>query len=233
LNARPTRLAPAALLRLTLLAVLPAMFAGMAGAGDVTVTLRTPGGVPLESAVAWLTPVEGTLPAPPAAPVVVDQRSRRFVPLVTVIQRGTRVEFPNSDDIRHSVYSFSDARPFQLKLYSGRPAAPLDFPRSGVVTLGCNIHDQMIAWIVVVDSAWFGRSDATGAVVLRGVPAGRYRLQAWHPGQDVAPEERAVTVATAPTTAAIVLDAAELSTLLPDTEGHSMSGAGHPARPVR
>lgn len=214
-------------------ALLVAMLPSAGFAADVTLDLRTPAGRPLADAVAWLTPLDGAVPAAPATPVVVDQKARRFVPLVTVIQRGTLVEFPNSDNIRHSVYSFSDTRPFQLKLYSGSPSAPVDFPRSGIVTLGCNIHDQMLAWIAVVDSPWFGRSDAAGSLVVRGVPPGRYRLQGWHPGQDAAPPEQGLVIGSGAAAATLVIDAAELRTLLPDTEGHTAAGAAHPARTAR
>jgi hypothetical protein len=83
--------------------------------------------------------------------------------------------------VRHHVYSFSPSKPFELKLYSGRPVAPVVFDQAGVVTLGCNIHDQMVAHVVVVPTPLHGRTDATGRFVLE-LPAGEHRLRAWHPG---------------------------------------------------
>lgn len=112
---------------------------------------------------------------------VIDQLDKEFVPRVSVLQTGTPVEFPNSDNIRHQVYSFSPAKTFTLKLYSGRPGEPVVFDKPGVVVLGCNIHDHMIAWVVAVDTPWFARTDAHGQAALRELPAGSYQLSVWHP----------------------------------------------------
>lgn len=110
----------------------------------------------------------------------IAQRQRTFVPSVLLVQTGTAVEFPNLDTVRHHVYSFSPPRPFELKLYAGRPAAPVVFDRAGVVTLGCNIHDQMVGTVVVVDTPLFGRTDDTGRITL-DLPPGEHRLRTWHP----------------------------------------------------
>jgi hypothetical protein len=95
------------------------------------------------------------------------------------VPTGTAISFPNLDTVRHHVYSFSPARTFELKLYNGRPSTPVVFDRAGVVVLGCNIHDQMVGTVVVVDTPLFGRTDAAGRVVLE-VPAGEHRLLTWH-----------------------------------------------------
>lgn len=97
------------------------------------------------------------------------------------MQTGTRVTFPNSDNVRHQVYSFSPAKHFELKLYSGTHTSSELFDQAGLVTLGCNIHDWMLGYIYVVDTPWFGKSDAAGAIRLSHVPAGSYTLQLWHP----------------------------------------------------
>jgi hypothetical protein len=112
---------------------------------------------------------------------VMDQKNRMFIPHVLAVQTGTSVRFPNSDDIRHHVYSFSPAKPFQLPLYKGTPANPEVFDRAGVVTLGCNIHDQMSAFILVVDTPYFEKTAANGRASLRDVSAGRYALRVWYP----------------------------------------------------
>ena len=103
--------------------------------------------------------------------------------------------FPNKDNIRHHVYSFSPARPFELKLYSGRPANPVVFDHAGLVTLGCNIHDVMLGYVLVVDTPYHAVSQADGLAVLHDIPAGDWQLHAWLPGlheQGLAP--RAVHV---------------------------------------
>lgn len=107
------------------------------------------------------------------------QKNRSFQPGVLVIQTGTAVSFPNYDTVRHHIYSFSSIKPFEIKLYAGTPAAPMVFDKPGTAVLGCNIHDQMSAVIHVVDTPYFGKTDAQGQLTLN-VPVGEHRLQAWH-----------------------------------------------------
>jgi hypothetical protein len=108
------------------------------------------------------------------------QRGRQFVPQVLVVQVGTSVSFPNQDTVRHHVYSFSPVKPFELKLYAGTPSEPIVFDKVGTAVLGCNIHDQMSGWVVVVDTPYFGKTDTAGQVQL-DVPEGEHLLRAWHP----------------------------------------------------
>ena len=112
---------------------------------------------------------------------VVDQRNTQFVPRVSVVTVGTPVTFPNSDNVRHQVCSFSPAKRFELPLYSGKPAAPVVFATPGVVELGCNIHDWMLAYVVVVDTPYHAITDARGQARIQA-PAGTYTLRVWHPG---------------------------------------------------
>jgi plastocyanin len=112
---------------------------------------------------------------------VMDQINMQFVPDVLVIQSGSSVDFPNSDQIQHQVYSFSAPKNFQLSLYAGHKYPPVEFDHPGLVTVGCNIHDGMLAHIYVTDSPYFGKSDAQGVLVLHDLPAGNYTLTAWHP----------------------------------------------------
>ena len=120
---------------------------------------------------------------PPAAPVrgVMDQMNRAFVPHVLVVPVGSRVTFPNSDTVSHQVYSFSPAKKFQFPLYRGSPNPPVDFDNVGVVTIGCNIHDQMRAYVFVVDGQHFGRTDANGLWLVPDVEPGEYQIVVWHP----------------------------------------------------
>jgi hypothetical protein len=109
------------------------------------------------------------------------QVARQFEPKVLIVPVGTAVQFPNRDSVRHHVYSFSLIKNFELKLYSGTPASPIVFDKTGVAVLGCNIHDNMVAWVVVVDTPYAGQGGAAGRVILANVPAGSYRLRVWHP----------------------------------------------------
>ncbi len=113
-------------------------------------------------------------------PAIMDQINKAFVPHVLVIEQGRSVKFPNSDDIRHHVYSFSKTKPFEIKLYSGSQQAPIVFDQPGVVALGCNIHDWMIGYIVVSDTAAVAKTNSTGTATLEiGDKSAPLRL--WHP----------------------------------------------------
>src|SRR5690349_18244737 len=150
------------------------------GAAELPVTVLTAEGRPLPGVVVVAEPAS---PAPrPRAPsqVTMDQRELAFVPDVLVVRTGTAVEFPNSDKVRHQVYSFSGAKTFKLALYAGRAHPPVTFEKPGVVTLGCNIHDGMIGHIVVTDSPWHGRTDDKGHIAMTALPEGSYTLRVWH-----------------------------------------------------
>ena len=110
-----------------------------------------------------------------------DQLKKQFVPYAMVVQTGTPVLFANSDSIAHQVYSFSPARQFELGLYRGRPRDPVVFDKAGVVVLGCNIHDNMVGYIYVTDSPWFGKTDERGRWDASGLPSGSYAVQIWSP----------------------------------------------------
>jgi hypothetical protein len=105
-----------------------------------------------------------------------------------VVQTGTHVDFPDSDNIRHEVYLFWPAKVFTMKLYSGRQAAPVEFNKAGVVTLGCNIHDHMLAGVKVVETPYFNKSATDGTSTLAGLEPGDYRLSVWYPGSESEPQ---------------------------------------------
>jgi plastocyanin len=152
--------------------------------GGATTTLhvevRDIQGNPVSDAVVYAVS-EAKGPPPSSRRAVLDQKNRMFVPHVLPIQTGTAVTFPNSDNVRHQVYSFSPAKRFQLPLYAGTPASPVVFDKPGVVTIGCNIHDQMSAYLVVVDTPYFALA-ADGRAELSGLPEGEYDVRVWHAG---------------------------------------------------
>jgi hypothetical protein len=125
---------------------------------------------------------------------VIDQQDKQFIPYVTAVQVGTSVMFPNKDNIRHHVYSLSPAKRFELPLYTGIPAEPVVFDKEGFVTLGCNIHDWMIAYVAVVATPYFQVTGPGGRAVLKDVPLGQYTVLAWHPLLKGSPEEFAQPV---------------------------------------
>lgn len=109
---------------------------------------------------------------------VMDQVDKQFVPRVLVVNAGQSVAFPNSDNIRHHVYSFSSPKVFEIKLFSGSEAAPVMFDVPGIVVLGCNIHDHMVGYIYVSENHPTVISDRRGKVSL---PDGEIRVAVWHP----------------------------------------------------
>jgi len=136
----------------------------------------------VEDAVVALVPMGGEIPEPEKTlTAVMDQVDKEFVPRVLPVRTGTKVSFPNSDNILHHVYSFSKAKPFELPLYKGAPANPVVFDNPGVVVLGCNIHDWMKGYIVVLETPWFGKTGDKGKTLIKDVPPGRYKIFLWHP----------------------------------------------------
>ena len=169
------------------LACAMSLHAASARAEQLRASVVDQAGAPVADAVVYATPADlkikdaaAVVPARKRPTAIIDQIKRRFVPLVSVVQTGTAVSFPNRDNIEHDVYSFSPAKRFELHLYHGVPAEPVVFDKPGLVVMGCNIHDQMIAYLLVVDTPWFAKTDAHGQAAIDGVPGGTYRLTVWH-----------------------------------------------------
>lgn len=173
--------------------------AGLADAATVQGTVTDEDGEPVADAVVSLSLLQGTPPAPAPGKASMDQAGRRFVPHVLPIYQGTAVVFPNSDNIRHHVYSFSPGNRFEIKLYSGVPLTPMVFEHPGVVVLGCNIHDWMVGYIYVADTPYFAKSDAEGHWRIE-LPAHGYRWSLWHPDLDtkIAVPDKTLTVQDGP-----------------------------------
>jgi plastocyanin len=151
-------------------------------AADLAVSARE-GRAPVADAVVTVAPVDGThapvtdLPSTAA----IDQRDLAFVPYVQVARPGGAAIFRNSDSTRHHVYSFSPAATFEMVLGPGEQSRRVALDEPGVIAVGCNIHDQMIAWLVVSDAPWVARTGGDGLARFRGLPAGDYRVRVWHP----------------------------------------------------
>src|SRR5512132_4421544 len=167
------------------------VFAGDLLAGSLEVVVKDDKGGPGSDAVAYAV---GAASAAPKKHAVVDQRDKQFIPYVTAVQAGTPVIFPNSDNIRHHVYSFSPAKKFELPLYSGVPAEPVVFDKVGFVTLGCNIHDWMIAYVAVLPTPYFQVTRQDGRAVLKDLAAEQYTVRVWHPALKGQPEALAQRV---------------------------------------
>jgi plastocyanin len=139
-------------------------------------------GRPVRDAVVTLYPAGAAArPAHSGGRFVISQQNLQFHPFLTIIPVGGDVSFPNLDPTKHHVYSFSAAKKFELKLFAKDQSRIVHFDRPGVVALGCNIHDQMSAFIVVTDSAWTGRTNAQGMVMFGDAPNAAGRIVVWHP----------------------------------------------------
>lgn len=149
-------------------------------AGEATIEVSNVQVVPIPNAVISLES-EIKTPTKPLANAVISQKNKTFIPLVSIIQTGASVTFPNRDSVRHHVYSFSPAKKFELKLYSGVPSTPVIFDQAGTVVLGCNIHDSMLAYIYIVDTPYFAKTDVDGKAKLENLPEGNYKLTVLHP----------------------------------------------------
>lgn len=148
-------------------------------AAKVQIQMQDQGGQPLANAVVTLQGPLGAVVSP--APAIMDQVQKQFLPKVLAVRSGTRVSFPNRDDIRHQVYSFSPTKRFELRLYKDTPSEPVLFDKPGLVVLGCNIHDWMLGYIYVTDDPWFAVSNGQGRLDFAQLPPGHYRVTVWHP----------------------------------------------------
>ena len=158
-----------------------AAFVTAAHATDLSVSVRMPNGQAVPNAVATLYPAgDGHAPGFDW-PYRMAQQNLQFDPFVLIVPVGAVVAFPNRDPVRHQVYSFSPAHPFELKLYGKDETRSIRFDKAGVVALGCNIHDGMVAFIKVVDTPYAAKSDSVGLAELRSAPAGSAILHVWQP----------------------------------------------------
>jgi plastocyanin len=149
----------------------------------VKVIVRTTlDGKPVADAVVSAVPLDHALPpAAPGAQIQIEQKDQEFRPYVTAVQVGATVNFPNRDSVQHHIYSLSKPKRFEIPLYKSGTSESVVFDQPGIITLGCNIHDWMLAYVVVLPTPFFAQTDATGAAALPPLPPGRYRLEIWHP----------------------------------------------------
>src|SRR4030095_13340281 len=161
---------------------------GRAEAGSILVTVKDVQGALVADAVVYAKSND-SVALRGKKQAMIEQRDKQFVPYVTAIQVGTSVTFPNEDSVRHDVYSLSPAKEFELPLYAGIPAEPVTFDKEGFITLGCSIHDWMVAYIAVLPTPYFGVTGKDGRTVLEDLPAGQYSVEVWQPLLKGAPEK--------------------------------------------
>jgi plastocyanin len=148
-------------------------------ASDLRGTARAHG-VAAPDTVVWLDAPNA--PPRPQGRVVLDQRNLTFTPHVLVVRLGTTVDFPNDDRVFHNVFSFHNGKVFDLGLYPVGTMRRVKFDKPGLSRIFCNIHPNMGAYVMTVDSPYFARADASGAFTITAVPDGTYTYHAWRPG---------------------------------------------------
>lgn len=168
--------------RLLLAAILLQFALVPAWAGELRIKLVDPYGRPIADAVVTLRPQNAPAPRPiPRSGSRISQQGMQFHPFVTVVPIGSTVSFPNLDPFRHHVYSFSPTKRFELKLFARDETRSITLDKAGIVAVGCNIHDNMSAFIYVTDTPWTARTGPDGTALFRDTPGGSYSLQVWHP----------------------------------------------------
>lgn len=170
-----------------------------AAATNFTAVITGEDGKPLPNAVVSLETNSPSAPSSLASrfgDATIDQRKETFIPLVTIVPKGGRVKFANNDPTTHQVYSFSKTKQFELTLARGEASA-IAFENTGIAALGCNIHDNMIAYVFVADSPYTVLTNDDGQAVIKDVPPGGYRVQVWHPKQRPGSETPSVELALA------------------------------------
>jgi len=155
--------------------------APVARASEMVVSLKDSSGQPVANAVVAYHPAAGTPKLRPAGPYVMSQEDIRFNPFILVAPVGAEVQFPNHDKVRHHVYSFSLVKHFEIKLYGRDETRAISFDHPGVVSLGCNIHDQMMGFVFVTDTPYTAKSGPRGEAVLEDLPPGPGVLTVWQP----------------------------------------------------
>lgn len=164
-------------------AILGAIATSAASAGTVDVIVTDSAGAPARDAVVSIMPEGGHAAIGSRVPerAIIDQRHETFIPLLAIVRKGGEVIFTNNDETMHQVYSFSPIRQFQFEIDQGEVSKPVVFDKSGVAAIGCNIHDNMVAYVFVTEAPLAAVTDEKGSVELRNVPQGTYLVSAWHP----------------------------------------------------
>jgi plastocyanin len=154
-----------------------------ADAAGITFRVVEATGRPVADAVVALYPLDAPVPAAdPGESVVIEQRDLQFHPFVTALRVGSSAVLPNNEKrVEHHVYSSSDAKKFEFPLYKPGKAETVVFDRPGLVVMGCNIHDSMLAYVLVLETPWFARTGEDGLAVFANLPPGRWRAETWHP----------------------------------------------------
>ncbi|WDD98586.1 hypothetical protein [Thalassomonas actiniarum] len=148
---------------------------------SLKVQVVDPADKPLENMVVYLEPLGGQQQGKTTKTVDIGQVNKTFTPYISVIQSGNAVRFYNQDDITHHIYSVTGSHKFSIKIRSGQEMLKQDFVETGEVVMGCNIHDWMSGYLLVLDTPYFDKTNSGGQLILDVAEPGQYRITVWHP----------------------------------------------------
>lgn len=156
----------------------------LAQADNLQIQVNNPDGSQVQDVVIFAEPLDSPIPVHTTQRIEIKQKDRAFAPYITVMQRQDDVVFSNQDDFTHHIYSISGENRFSFKLKAGEER-PLETAASGqsneAIAMGCNIHDWMSGYLLILDTPYFAKTDSQGQLSLQLEKPGRYRLTLWHP----------------------------------------------------
>lgn len=155
-------------------------------AAELVINLVGTDSKPVENVVVYATPKAGVAGLPlNTNQLAINQEGKKFAPYVTVMQKGQSITFNNKDDITHHIYSVSGDNRFEFKLKANSTKVTQSMESAEEVAMGCNIHDWMSGYALVVDTPYFGKTDDKGRLTLPLASLGEYIVTVWHPQLDV------------------------------------------------
>ncbi|MDE3273080.1 hypothetical protein [Pseudoalteromonas sp. G4] len=152
---------------------------------DIAIKVVDKNNTPINDIVVYLTPKSGTSDLPTNNhPLVIDQQDKKFAPYITVMQKGQDIVFLNKDDITHHIYSVSGKNRFEFKLKAGSSKQIENISKTEEVAMGCNIHDWMSGFLLVVNTPYFAKTNTNGLSSISLKNSGEYEISVWHPQLD-------------------------------------------------
>lgn len=155
-------------------------------ANHITVTVLDPTLEKIEGVVVYLSPLDkSSINSLTTQTLIISQNNKKFTPYIAVLQKGQKIKFKNQDDVTHHIYSVSGKNRFDFKVKAGEHNNNIDISAVGEVAMGCNIHDWMSGYVLVVDTPYFNKTTSTGISNFENIPSGNYKLTIWHPQLDI------------------------------------------------